>query len=41
MSLDDGYNVMKALNAFKNAMRNDGVSIDLAKFIVAYKELVK
>lgn len=41
MSLDEGYNVTKALNAFKNALRNDGVSVDLAKFVVAYKELVK
>lgn len=40
-SSDEQYNVIKALNAFKSCLINDGVSIDLLKFINAYKELVK
>lgn len=38
---EEGYNVVNALNAFKNAIKADGVTIDLPKFIIAYKELVK
>ena len=35
------YNVMAALNSFRNAVKSDGITIDLVKFIIAYKELVK
>jgi hypothetical protein len=40
-SENNDYNVIIALNSFKNAVKNDGITIDLPKFIIAYKELVK
>ena len=36
-----GYDVMRVMSAFKNCVRSDGVTIDMNKFILAYKELVK
>ena len=35
------YNVMVSLMSFKSAIKSDGFTIDLPKFIIAYKELVK
>ena len=36
-----GYDVKKVMSSFRNCVRADGVTIDMAKFILAYKELVK
>jgi hypothetical protein len=38
---EDAYNVITSLHAFKNCIRSDGFTIDLQKFIIAYKELIK
>jgi hypothetical protein len=40
-SENNEYNVIVALNSFKNAVKSDGITIDLPKFIIAYKELVR
>ena len=37
----DGYNVITALNKFKACIREDEVTIDLPKFVIAYREFVK
>ncbi len=38
---DGEYNVMVALKCFNNCVCSDGITIDLPKFIIAYKELIK
>ena len=38
---EDGYNLVTSMNALKSCIRNDGVSIDLIKFLIGYKELIK
>ncbi len=38
---DGEYNVMIALKCFNNCVCGDGITIDLPKFIIAYKELIK
>ena len=39
--IHDGYNINVVMNAFKNVVRSDGVTIDLDGFVFAYRELVK
>ena len=39
--VDEGFNALNVLNSFKGCVRADGVTIDLWKFVEAYKELVK
>ncbi len=38
---EDSYNVIRALNAFNDCIEKDGITINLVKFVKAYKELVK
>ena len=38
---EDGYNLVTSMNAFKNCIRKDDLNIDLVKFLIAYKELIK
>ena len=38
---DGEYNITAVIKCFRNSISNDGVTIDLAKFLVAYKELIK
>ena len=38
---NEKYNVLVSLDSFRNAVKSDGITIDLPNFIVAYKELVK
>ncbi len=37
----DTYNVIKTLNALKDSIEQDGDTINLMKFVKAYKEIVK
>lgn len=38
---DDKYNIIIALEAFKNCVDKDGTTIYTVKFITAYKEIIK
>lgn len=40
-SKEEPYNSVNVLNSFKNCIMSDGVTIDMVKFLDAYKELVK
>lgn len=37
----DDFNFMRTLNAFKACITNDGMDVDLPKFIFAYREFIK
>lgn len=39
--MSDEYSASRAMRALKNSFVNQETSLDLAKFIVAYKEIIK
>lgn len=40
-SEEDRYNAMRTLKAFKDCIMEDDINVDLKKFIIAYRELIK
>lgn len=38
---EDSYNSIRTLNHFKDCIMDDDINIDLKKFILAYRELIK